>query len=387
MIPISRPFTGKEEIAAIEKIFASGWLGLGSTVFDFEEALKSYLGAKHVIAVNTGTSALHIALAGWGIGPDDEVILPSITFAACAQAVLALGATPVFAESHEETLLLDCDDVEKRITPKTKAVMPVHYCGSPCDLDRLNGLSRKHNLLVIEDAAHALGSDYQGRRVGTHSHATCFSFDPIKNITTGEGGAVALSDDKVAEDIRRMRILGIDKDTWHRYKNTRTYFYEVISPGFRYHMPNFCAAVGLEQLKKLPGFITRRRQIARRYDAAFAALSEVRPLKIDYNTVAPHIYIVRVSSGQRDAFMEFLKARGVGTGLHYIANHIQPFFKKYARGPLPRAERLWQEIVTLPLHCAMSDQDVETVISAVAEFSKSRAASDSLHEGPSPKLL
>lgn len=358
----------------MEKVFATGWLGLGSTVFDFEEALKGYLGAKHVIAVNTGTSALHIALAGWGVGPGDEVILPSITFAACVQAVLALGATPVFAESHEEDLLLDLDDVEKRLTKKTKAVMPVHYCGNPCNLERLNALAGKHGFVVIEDAAHAFGSDYQGRKVGTHSAAACFSFDPIKNITTGEGGAVVLSDDKVAEDIRRLRILGIDKDTWHRYKNTRTYFYEVVSPGYRYHMPNFCAAVGLEQLKKLPGFIARRRQIARRYDAAFAGLGEVKPLAVDYAAVAPHIYIVRVPVGRRDAFMEFLKARGVGTGLHYIANHIQPFFKKYARGPLPRAEKLWQEIVTIPLHCALSDQDVETVVAAVTEFCKSRAA-------------
>ena len=171
-----------------------------------------------------------------------------------------------------------------------------------------------------------------------------------------------------------MRILGIDKDTWHRYKNTRTYVYEVVSPGFRYHMPNFCAAVGLEQMKKLPGFVARRRAIARRYDAAFAPLKTARPLKIDYDSVAPHIYMVRVPAASRDAFMESLKAKGVGTGLHYIANHIQPYFKKYVRGPLPRAEKLWQEIVTLPLHCGMSDADVDTVIAAVAEFCSSKTA-------------
>ena len=373
MIAISRPVTGPEEMKAVEKIFESGWLGLGAAVYEFEETLKKYLGAKHVIAVNTGTSALHIALAGWGIGPGDEVILPSITFAACVQAILALGATPVFAESHEETLLLDIDDVEKRLTKKTKAVMPVHYCGSPCDLDRLNALAKKHGFLIIEDAAHALGSEYTGKKIGTHGHAACFSFDPIKNITTGEGGAVVLEDDKVAEEIRRQRILGIDKDTWHRYKNTRTYFYEVVSPGFRYHMPNYSAAIGLEQMKKLPGFIARRREIARRYDKAFAGLEGIKPLKVDYAAVAPHIYIVRVPVERRDAFMEALKLRGVGTGLHYIANHIQPYFKKYARGPLPRAEKLWQEIVTIPLHCALTDAEVETVISAVTEFDRAGA--------------
>ncbi|HAM34775.1 MAG TPA: hypothetical protein DEB40_00080 [Elusimicrobia bacterium] len=375
MIAISRPVTGPEEMRAMEKVFASAWLGLGATVFEFEEKLKEYLGAKHVIAVNTGTSALHIALSGFGVGPGDEVILPSITFAACVQSVLALGAKPVFAESHEDTLLLDIDDVERRLTPKTKVVMPVHYCGNPCDMDRLMALAKKRGFLVIEDAAHALGSEYRGRRVGTHGHATCFSFDPIKNITTGEGGAVALSDDKVAEEIRRQRILGIDKDTWHRYKNTRTYFYEVVSPGFRYHMPNFCAAVGLEQLKKLPGFIERRRAVARKYDEAFKGLKSVQPLKIDYSHVAPHIYIVRVPLERRDEFMEFLKTKGVGTGLHYIANHLQPYFKKHCGRPLPRSEKLWQEIVTIPLHCAMSDADVETVISAVQAFDKTPAQS------------
>lgn len=370
MIAISKPVTGPEEIQAMQKVFESGWLGLGSTVFQFEEEVKKYLDAKNVIAVNTGTSALHIALAAFGVGPGDEVILPSITFAACVQVILSLGATPVFAESDEETLLLDIDDVEKRLTPKTKAVMPVHFCGSSCDMDRLMALAQKKGFRVIEDAAHAFGSDYKGRKVGTRGDAVCFSFDPIKNITTGEGGAVVLADDAVAEEIRRMRILGIDKDTWHRYKNSRTYFYEVVSPGFRYHMPNFCAAVGLEQLRKLPGFITRRREIARRYNAAFKNIPGITPLKVDAESAVPHIYIVRVAAARRDAFMEALKSRGVGTGLHYIANHIQPFFKKYSRGPLPRAERLWQEIVTLPLHCAMSDQDVETVIAAVVEFSK-----------------
>jgi dTDP-4-amino-4,6-dideoxygalactose transaminase len=370
MIAISKPVTGPEEIQAIQKVFESGWLGLGSTVFEFEEELKKYLGVKHVVAVNTGTSALHIALAAMGIGPGDEVVLPSLTFAACVQAVLALGATPVFAESHEDTLLLDVDDVETRLTPKTKVVMPVHFCGSSCDMDRLMSLAKARGFRVVEDAAHAFGSDYKGRKIGTLGDAVCFSFDPIKNITTGEGGAVVLSDDVLAEDIRRMRILGIDKDTWHRYKNTRTYFYEVVSSGFRYHMPNFCAAVGLEQLKKLPGFIARRREIAARYDAAFAGLPGVRPLKSDLNEAVPHIYIVRVDAARRDAFMDFLKARGVGTGLHYIANHIQPFFKKFTRGPLPRAERLWQEIVTLPLHCGMSDADVESVVTAVTEFAR-----------------
>lgn len=365
MIAISKPVTGPEEIAAMSKVFDSGWLGLGATVQEFEESLKAYLGAKHVVAVNTGTSAIHLALAALRLKPGDEVIVPSITFAACVQSILQAGGTPVFVESREEDLLLDLDDVERKLTPRTKAVMPVHYCGNPCDLDRLRALGKAKGFVVVEDAAHALGSDYKGTKIGGTGKLVCFSFDPIKNITTGEGGAVCTDDDALAEDMRRMRILGIDKETWRRYNNTRGYVYEVTSEGFRYHMPNFCAAVGLVQMKKLPGFVSRRREIARRYDAAFKGLPGLHTLKVDYASVAPHIYIVRVDAAKREEYMEALKAKGVATGVHYIANHIQPYFKPYAKTPLPVADRLWQEIVTLPLHCGLSDADVETVIGAV----------------------
>jgi len=370
MIPTSRPSVGQEELNAIAEVFQSGWLGLGATTFAFEEELKRYLGCRHAIAVNTGTSALHIALSGFGVGPGDEVIVPSITFAACIQAIIATGATPVFCESYETDLLMDIEDVVRKVTARTKAVMPVHYCGNPCDMDRLLALAYARRFVVIEDAAHAFGSTYKGRKVGSFGHATCFSFDPIKNITCGEGGAVVLQDDGIAEEIRRRRILGIDKDTWHRYKNTRSWFYEVTSPGYRYHMPNFCAAIGLVQLKKVDTFIRRRREICRRYDAAFEKLKKVCILNMNYDEVAPHIYIVRVPDNSRDRLMDFLKERGVGTGIHYIANHVQPFFKPYAREPLPVSERLWQQIVTLPLFFDMTEADIRTVIDAVVEFDR-----------------
>lgn len=365
MLPVSKPSTGKEEIQAIEKVFQGGWLGLGSITFEFEEAIKKYIGCPEAVAVNTGTSALHIALDGFGVGPGDEVIVPSITFAACVQAILATGAKPVFCESNESDLLMDIDDVERRMTPATKAVMPVHYCGQPCDMDKLMALAARKKVWVIEDAAHAFGSTYKGRRIGSFGHAACFSFDPIKNITCGEGGAVVLQDGQKAEEIRRKRILGIDKDTFHRYQNTRSWSYEVTTAGHRYHMPNFCAAVGLVQLRKADEFIRRRREICLRYDEALAKLPGIRTLTVDYSEAAPHIYIVRVDAGWRDEFMQLLKQRGVGTGIHYIANHIQPFFKRFATASLPVAERLWQEIVTLPLYYDLSDADVDKVIEAV----------------------
>ncbi|TPW21174.1 MAG: DegT/DnrJ/EryC1/StrS aminotransferase [Elusimicrobia bacterium] len=368
MIQISWPSTDHEEREALGKVFEAGWLGLGSITQEFEEALKTYLGAKHAVAVNTGTSALHLAFSSLGLGPGDEVIVPSITFAGCIQAILWTGATPVFAESLEDSLLLDLADVKRRITSKTKAIAPVHYGGNPADLQGLEALAKAHGLVVVEDAAHALGSDYQGRKIGGKGRAVCFSFDPIKNITTGEGGAVVTDDDELAEDLRRRRILGIDKETWRRYKNTRGHFYEVTSDGYRYHMPNFSAAVGLVQLRKLPGFVARRQGICRRYDAAFKGLPGLVLLPVDYSKAAPHIYVVKVDAARREAFMEHLKAKGVATGVHYIANHTQPYFKRHCPAPLPLAERLTQEITTLPLHCAMSDADVDTVIAAVRSY-------------------
>lgn len=370
MINISWPATGVEERDALAGVFEKGWLGLGPVTHEFEEALKAYLGAKHAVAVNTGTSALHLAFASLGLGPGDEVIVPSVTFAGCVQAILWTGATPVFCDSVEESVLPDLADIERRLTPRTKAVVPVHYGGNPVDLDRLEDLGRRRGFVVVEDAAHALGSDYKGRKVGGRGKAVCFSFDPIKNITTGEGGAVVTDDDTLAEELRLRRILGIDKETWRRYQGKRGHFYEVVTDGYRYHMPNFSAAVGLVQLKKLPQFAHRRRDICRRYDAAFKAVAGVAVLPVDYSAVVPHIYVIRVSGDVREELMEHLKAAGVGTGLHYVANHTQPHFKRFAHGPLPVAEKLTREMVTLPLHCALSDADVETVVSGVRSFFK-----------------
>lgn len=368
MIPVSRPSTGPEELEALKKVLGSGWLGLGAVTAQFEEAVKAYLGARHVVAVNNGTSALHLGLDALGIGPGDEVIVPSLTYAASIQAILAAGAAPVFCESREDDLLMDLDDVKRRITPHTKAVMPVHYCGNPCDMDALLALAKQYGFWVIEDAAHAFGSTYKGRKIGSFGHATCFSFDPIKTITCGEGGAVVVHDDSIAEKLRCKRILGIDKDAWRRYQNSRSWFYEVTTQGFRYHMPNFCAAIGIVQIKKVDEFIRRRREICRLYDAAFSDLKTIKTLRINYDEVTPHIYVVRVLNGRRNEFMDFLKERGVETGVHYIANHIHPAFKRYVYEPLPKATRLWREIVTLPLYYDMADPEVNTVIEAVTAF-------------------
>lgn len=369
MLSVSRPSIGIEELEEVKKVFDTGWLGLGSTVFEFENAIKEYLNAKNVIAVNTGTNALHIALDAFGINEGDEVIVPSLTFCACIQVITSLKAHPVFCEIDPNTLNLDVEDVKRRITPKTKAIMPVHYCGNACDMDTLLNIGKEHNVLIIEDAAHAFGSSYKGRKLGSFGDVTCFSFDPIKNITCGEGGAVVLSDDTIAEEIRRKRILGIDKDTWHRYKNERSWFYEVTTQGYRYHMSNINAAIGLVQLKKLNMFIEKKRNIVNLYNEYFKDLESIKLLEWNLNETAPFSYIIRVLNGKRDEVMDFLKERGVGTGVHYIANHIQPYFLQYSK-PLTVTEKVWKEILTLPLYYDMDESDIDLVIKSVTSFFK-----------------
>ncbi|MFA5181681.1 MAG: DegT/DnrJ/EryC1/StrS family aminotransferase [Syntrophales bacterium] len=366
-IPVSRPSVGQEELKEVEKVFSTGWLGLGATVFEFESKLKDYLGAKHVLAVNTGTTALHIALDAFGIKDGDEVIVPSLTFCASIQAITALGARPVFCEINPANLNMDVSDVKKRITTKTKAIMPVHYCGQACDMDALMEICKNQRIFIIEDAAHAFGSSYKGKKIGSFGDVTCFSFDPIKNLTCGEGGAVVLSDDTIAELIQTKRILGIDKDTWHRYRNERAWFYEVTTQGYRYHMSNINAAIGIAQLNKFESFIQRKKEIVQKYNEAFMNIDGLIILTWDLKETAPFSYIIRVLNGAREELIEFLKEKGIGTGIHYIPNHLQPFFKPFAIS-LPVTEQVGEEILTLPLYYDMTDEDVSIVVEAVSVF-------------------
>lgn len=367
MIPNARPYIGNQELLEVKKVFDSGWLGMGSVVFEFEKAIKDYIGAKHVIAVNTGTSALHIALDGLGVGEGDEIIVPSLTFIGTIQAIIACGAKPVFCEVEPNTLNIDIEDAKKRITKKTRAIMPVHYGGQACNMDELLAVSKQHSLHIVEDAAHAFGAFYKGRRIGSFGHMTCFSFDPIKNITCGEGGAVVLDDEELAQKIIKKRILGIDKDTWHRYKNTRSWFYEVVSSGFRYHMSNINAAIGLVQIKKIDKFLNRKREIIKRYDEAFRDTAWIRLLDRNYQEIAPFNYTIRAKNNSRDRLLEYLNKNEVGAGINYIPNHIQPFFKDF-KVRLPVTESLYSEIISLPLYFNMTDADVNTVIETVKAF-------------------
>lgn len=367
MIKVSRGCLGEEELTAVREAFEYGYFGLAAKVLEFEEALKDYLGARHVVATNTGTAALHLALDALGIGRGDEVIVPSLTYVAAFQAIAATGAIPIACDIEPDTLLMDLADAERRITPRTKALMPMHYAGSPINIEAVLSLTRRHNLRVVDDAAHAFGSTYKGQKIGSFGDVSCFSFDSIKNITCGEGGAVVCNDDELAELLRKKRTLGISRKPAASGSRVRGWQFEVTTSGFRYHMSNINGAIGLVQLRKADVFIARRREICRRYDLAFQDLPGVQALRMDYTRTAPHIYVVRVKDGRRDDLMEFLGQRDIEAGINYVPNHLHPYF--HVDGlKLPEVESAYEEILTLPLHCALLDSDVEFVIDSVGSF-------------------
>ncbi|MFC1517590.1 DegT/DnrJ/EryC1/StrS family aminotransferase [Candidatus Margulisiibacteriota bacterium] len=364
MIPVAKPCLGQEELKAIGEVFDSNWLGLGAKTKEFEDAIGKYIGCKHVIAVNTGTNAIHLALDALGIKTGDEVIVPSLTFAATIQAILQTGALPVFCDIRSDNLNIDVQKAKTLITERTKALLVVHYCGEPCDMDELLAL----NIPVVEDAAHAFGSTYKGKKIGSFGHLTCFSFDPIKTITSIEGGAITTNDEKLFELMTRKRILGIDKDTWSRYQNKRAWDYDVTTHGFRYHMPNVNAAVGLIQLAKIEGFIKNRRATVKEYDLNFIKNKNIELLKKDQVNSAFFCYIIKVKNDNRSALMEHLKKNNVGSGIHYIPNHHHSHFKDFPSGDLSTTEKVEHEILTLPLYNMMTAEEVAKVIEAINSF-------------------
>lgn len=372
MIAVQRPNLGPEELEAVRKVFDTRWLGMGATTKQFEDRIRDYTGAKHVIAVNTGTSALHIALDALELEPGDEVVVPSLTFVASIQAILAAGLKPVFCEIEPDTLNIDVRDAIARVTDRTRAIMPVHYGGFVCDMDAILEFARPRKIKVVEDAAHAYGSSYRGRKVGTLGDVTCFSFDPIKNITCGEGGAVTTDDDAIAARIVTKRILGIDNDTWSRYRNERNWFYEVTTPGYRYHLSNINAAIGLVQHDKMDRFREQKCAIVERYNRELSGMPGLKLLKTPLEEAFPFFYIVRVQNGRRDELMKYLKEQGIGTGVHYIPNHIQPLFAE-SRVALPVTEAVFEQMLTIPLHCELTDDDVTKVISSIKAFFEERA--------------
>ena len=374
-----KPRIEEEDIAEVVATLRSGWIGMGPRTLQFEREFAEYVGAKHAIAVNSCTAALHLALLAAGVGPGDEVITTPLTFAATANVVMHCGATPVFADIDRRTQNLDPARVAEKITPRTKAIVPVHMLGRAAEMDALLALAAQHELTIVEDAAHAVETIYRGRHVGTIGRFTAFSFYANKNVTTGEGGMLTTDDDAAADHIRMLRLHGISKDAWKRYSAEGFSPYELVEPGYKYNMLDLTAALGLGQLRRVEENWRIREGIVALYNEAFAevdcltvpALEPVGP----GDRHAWHLYPVLIDleglTLDRNRFIDELQARNIGSGIHYTALHQQGFYGEhfgYRRGDLPNAEWVSDRTVSLPLSPAMTEGDVEDVIASVTEI-------------------
>ncbi len=370
-LPYGRQAVDEADIQAVADILRGDWLTTGPTVNAFERAVADYVGAAEAVAVNSGTAALHAAAFAANIGPDNEVIVPAITFAASANCVLYLGGRPVFADVLPGTLNLNPADVERKLTAHTKAIIPVDFTGQPCDHAALRALADAHHLQVIEDAAHALGATYQERKVGTLHEFTTFSFHPVKHITTAEGGMITTNDAQLAARMRAFRTHGITADFRQRAE-AGSWVYEMVALGFNYRLPDLNCALGISQLHKLNGWLARRRTIAARYQAAFAQLPAIQVLDVLPETEpAWHLFVIQLQLSQlrvgRKEIFAALRAENIGVNVHYIPVYWHPYYQQlgYTRGLCPVAESAYERIISLPMFPAMTDQDVADVIAAV----------------------
>lgn len=362
IIRLSKSCIGEAEKRAVMKVLDREYLGMGVEVQQFEQALTEYFGRPVACVVN-GTAALHLALQACGIGPGDEVLVQSLTYVASFQAISATGAKPIACDIDPDTLTFDWRDAEKRLTHQTKAVMPVHYSGGVGALNEIYAFANEHGLRVIEDAAHAFGSVYQGKRVGGFGDIACFSFDGIKNITSGEGGCVVTDDLEVLQRVQDARLLGVKKDTEKRFSGQRSWEFDVTAQGWRYHMSNIMAAIGMAQLERFQEFSTKRRSLSAAYDNFLSGDCRIKPIKHDYQDVVPHIYVIEITEQlKRDKIRGYLLNMGVETGIHYQLNHwLHKYNIKHDVAQIKVAERLYPNLLSLPLHPDMTVQDVEYV--------------------------
>ena len=365
MIRLSKSSIGEAEKQAVMGVLDREFLGMGEEVQQFEEVLTKFFGRPTVCVAN-GTAALQLALQAIGIGDSDEVLVQSLTYVSSFQAISATGAIPIACDVNSETLCLDWKDAEKRITSRTKAVMPVHFAGGVGALDGIYAFAANHGLRVIEDAAHAFGTEYQGKIVGGFGDIACFSFDGIKNITSGEGGCIVTEDEDVLQKVRNARLLGVENDTGKRFSGGRSWEFDVTAQGWRYHMSNIMAAIGLKQLKRFPEMAVKRQALANQYDSLFDNHVQIRPIMHDYETVVPHIYMVRINGlKNREALQTKLLEKGIQTGIHYQPNHWLSLYNKKKEDSLPVTEDVFPGLLTLPLHPDLSGKNVEFVSEAL----------------------
>jgi dTDP-4-amino-4,6-dideoxygalactose transaminase len=369
-IPVFVPHIHIDTVKHLMDAFDVGWLGMGSSTKEFEERIAKYLGLenRYVVATNTGTSALHIGLLVAGVGPGDEVITTSFNYVSDHQAIVATGAEVVMCDIREDDLGIDCEKAEALISERTKAMLPLHFAGIPCDIDGVYALAEKYGLRVIEDCCHAFGTIFKRKNIGSFGDISCFSFDPVKVITSIDGGAVVVPSEEEMQQLKRLRFLGVDKETTERYKNKRAWDYDVLCQGFRYHMTNILASVGISQIKRVDEFIRSRREVCRTYNEAFGVIGGLVIPQTDYSGVSPFIYFLRVLDGRREALIEHLANRAIDTGVHFIPVHEHTFFKDSRRGEMRVTDEITQQMLTLPLHSNMRPDFRDRVIDGVTSF-------------------
>lgn len=375
-LPYGRQSIGDEEIKAVVEALKSDWITQGPKIAEFEEKFCKYIGCKHAVAVSSGTAALHVANIAAGIKKGDEAITTPFTFAATSNSILYEGGTPIFADITDETYNINPDEVKKAITSKTKAIIPVHFAGQPCDMNEIQRMAEDSSLLVIEDSCHALGANYHGKKIGSFSDMSVFSFHPVKHITTGEGGMITTNNEELAELAQKIRNHGISRDAMERFGQKSSWFYEMQHLGYNYRMTDIQAALGIIQLEKLDGFLKRREEIAKTYDLTFKDVPEVITPQVKKDvTHAWHLYVIQLDSNNlkinRDKLIEAMRAENIGVNVHYIPVHLHPYYRDnlgFKKGDFPNAEAVYENAVTLPIFPSMTKQDSEDVIESVKKI-------------------
>ena len=367
------PIIEEAEIAEVVASLRSGWIGTGPKVHRFEEMFRTFNGSRYALALNSCTAALHLSMLALGIRPGDEVIVPAMTFAATANAVIHAGGRPVLADCRRETMNIDPQGIERKITKKTRAIIPVHFAGRPCEMDAICDIARRHELDIVEDCAHAIEAEFKGKKVGRFGALGCYSFYVTKNIVTGEGGMVVTNRSEYADKIKVLALHGMSKDAWKRYSDEGFKHYQVVYAGFKYNMTDLQASLGIHQLPRIERYWRRREKIWRAYDDAFRKLPVFLPAPVTSGMKhARHLYTLLLDTKRlrisRDRFLERMTRENIGIGVHYIALHLHPYYRRtygYKPGDFPNAKWISERTVSLPLSPKLSDEDVADVIAAV----------------------